>query len=127
VRECRGLDPGLYHYDPVGHTLQAVPLSGPRQIEFASWDPLHGGDGPLPPVVVLITARIGRTAWKYEDIAYRLIQTDLGGLYQTLYLTATALGLGPCAIGNVDSGLFADITGIDDRAEPWIGALTVYP
>jgi len=127
VRECRGLEPGLYHYDPVGNSLQVVPLSGPRQIEFADWDPLHGGEGPLPPVMVLITARIGRTAWKYEDIAYRLIQNDLGGLYQTLYLTATALGLGPCAIGNVDSGLFADITGIDDRAEPWIGALTLYP
>lgn len=127
VRECRGLEPGLYHYDPVGNSLQVVPLSGPRQIEFSDWDPLHGGEGPFPPVVVLVTARIGRTAWKYEDIAYRLIQNDLGGLYQTLYLTATALGLGPCAIGNVDSGLFAGVTGIDDRAEPWIGALTVYP
>lgn len=127
VRECRGLDPGLYHYDPVGHSLQFVRLSGSRQTEFDRWDPLHGGESSLPPVVVMITARIGRTAWKYEDIAYRLIQNDLGGLYQTLYLTATALGLGPCAIGNVDTGLFAGVTGIDDRAEPWIGAMTLYP
>ena len=121
------MEPGLYHYDPVGHSLQGVPLSGPRQAEFNGWNPLGGEAGSLPPVVALITARIGRTAWKYEDIAYRLIQNDLGGLYQTLYLTATALGLGPCAVGNVDAGLFAGVTGIDDRVEPWIGALTLYP
>jgi SagB-type dehydrogenase family enzyme len=127
VRECRGLEPGLYHYDPAWHSLQGVPLSGPRRVEFEKWDPFANGEDPLPPVTILMTTRIGRTAWKYEDIAYRLIQNDLGGLYQTLYLTATALKMGPCAIGNVDTGLFAEVTGIDDQEEPWIGALTLYP
>lgn len=127
VRDCRGLKPGLYHYDPVGHALESVPVNAARSGGFADWDPLHGGQGPRPPVTALITARLGRTAWKYEDIAYRLIQNDLGALYQTLYLAATALGLGPCAIGNVDAADFSGMTGIDDLSEPLIGALTVYP
>ncbi|NQU11833.1 SagB family peptide dehydrogenase [bacterium] len=127
VRQCPGLEPGLYHYNPLGHQLETVALTGSRAPELSDWHPFAPWGSPPPPVILLVTARVGRTAWKYEDIAYRLIHNDLGALYQTLYLTATALGLGPCAIGNVDTTLFAAVTGIDDLAEPWIGAVTLYP
>ena len=79
----------------------------------------------LPQVLLLITARFGRTAWKYEGLAYRLVQQDLGGLEQTLYLAATALELAPCALGAVAPGLFASATGIDPHAEPLVGAFTL--
>ena len=36
---------------------------------------------------------------EYSSIAYALILKDVGVLLQTLYLMATDMGLGGCAIG----------------------------
>ena len=38
-------------------------------------------------------------SWKYNSIAYSLILKNVGVLIQTLYLMATDMGLGGCAIG----------------------------
>jgi len=47
----------------------------------------------LPNIRQVVTSRFLRLSWKYEKIASRLILRDLGCLYQTLSLTAMALGL----------------------------------
>ena len=50
-----------------------------------------------------------------------VILKDLGGLFQNMYLAATAMGLAPCAIGIGNSDLFARATGIDYYAEGSVG------
>jgi oxazoline/thiazoline dehydrogenase len=57
----------------------------------------------LPHIRLVMTSRFLRNSWKYEKISYRLILQDLGCLYQTFSLTATALGLASCILGTVNS------------------------
>jgi SagB-type dehydrogenase family enzyme len=46
---------------------------------------------------------------------------NLGALYATMYLVATAMGLAPCALGGGDSELFSAVAGVDPCEEPAVG------
>ena len=72
-------------------------------------------------VLLILAARFARVAWKYESIAYALTLKHVGVLYQTMYLTATAMGLAPCAIGGGDADLFARAAGTDYYGETSVG------
>ena len=75
-------------------------------------------DAPAAPqILITIAARFGRVSWKYSSIAYSLILKDAGVLIQTLYLMATDMRLGGCAIGSINIDLFAKITGIEFHVE----------
>ncbi len=75
----------------------------------------------VPQILITIAARFGRVAWKYSSIAYSLILKDTGVLMQTLYLMATDLGLGGCAIGSNHIELFAKLTGLEFHVEGPVG------
>jgi SagB-type dehydrogenase family enzyme len=68
-----------------------------------------------------ITARSQRVFWKYESMAYALVLKNLGALYATMYLVASAMELAPCALGGGDSELFSTLTGLDPCGEPAVG------
>jgi SagB-type dehydrogenase family enzyme len=110
VRLCTGLDAGLYHYEADTHRLRLI---GPAPDRFP-------GDGAQ--VALVVSLRHARIAWKYERIAYQLALIDLGVLYQTLWLTATAMGLGGFPLGSVDAAVFARATGLDPLDETGFGA-----
>src|SRR5262249_58388830 len=98
---------GFYHYAAGGHAL--VPI-GIRSYELdALWAGARFARGApaVPQIVITIAARFGRVSWKYSSIAYALILKDVGALMQTLYLMATDMGLGGCAIGFANIELFA--------------------
>ena len=121
VNACEGLARGLYHYDADRHVL--VPVEArtdalEAQLAAASF----AMDAPgLPQILVTIAARFNRVAWKYSAIAYSLILKDVGVLLQTLYLTATDMGLGGCAIGTGNIDLFAKMTGQPFHVEGPVG------
>jgi SagB-type dehydrogenase family enzyme len=122
VQACRGLAPGLYHYDGLGHQLV------PRSSRSAEIEPLladAAGAAGIEPgglqVFLVLTARLPRVAWKYTGLAYALILKHVGVVYQTMYLTATAMGLAPCAIGIGDSDRFARAASLDYYAESAVG------
>jgi SagB-type dehydrogenase family enzyme len=125
VDTCEGLARGFYHYDAGGHAL--VPI-GVRTHEL---DALLAGaqfamDAPaVPQILITIAARFGRVAWKYSSIAYALILKDVGALMQTLYLMATDMGLGGCAIGIGNIELFAKMTGIKFHVEGPVGQFAI--
>ena len=75
----------------------------------------------VPQVLITIAARFGRISWKYSSLAYALILKDVGVLTQTLYLMATDMGLGGCAIGSTNIDLFAKMTGIEFHVEGVVG------
>ena len=79
----------------------------------------------LPQIVVTITARFGRVAWKYSSLAYSLILKDVGVLLQTLYLMATDMELGGCAIGSTNIDVFEKITGISFHIEGPVGVFAL--
>jgi SagB-type dehydrogenase family enzyme len=75
--------------------------------------------------LITIAARFGRVSWKYSSIAYALILKDVGVLTQTLYLMATDMGLGGCAIGIVNIDLFAKMTGLELHVEGPVGHFAI--
>jgi len=75
----------------------------------------------VPQVLIILTARFQRVSWKYNAMAYALVLKDVGVLYQTMYLVATAMGLAPCALGGGDSDLFAAVAGTNYYAETSVG------
>jgi SagB-type dehydrogenase family enzyme len=78
-----------------------------------------------PQILITIAARFGRISWKYSSIAYGLILRDAGVLIQTLYLMATDMGLGGCAIGSINIELFAKMTGIEFHVEGPVGQFAI--
>ena len=125
VNKCEGLARGFYHYDAGGHTLVLI---GPGTPEFEAL--LTGAefamDAPAAPqILITIAARFGRISWKYSSIAYALILKDVGVLMQTLYMMATDMGLGGCAIGITNIDLFAKMTGIEFYIEGPVGQFAI--
>jgi len=91
VQRVAGLDPGVYHYSGLRHTLSVV------------------AQPPLPPVgallsgqewaddaaaVVLLAAHFERTMWKYgHPNSYRVVLIEAGHIGQNILLAATAENL----------------------------------
>lgn len=121
VRLCDGVEPGLYHYDAEGHTLGLVAEPGPRTILLQEYSRLMALKDEPSQILLLVAARFGRVTWKYEQMAYALVLKHVGVLYQTMYLTATAMGLAPCALGGGNADAFATASGLDYYAEPAVG------
>jgi SagB-type dehydrogenase family enzyme len=121
VNNCEGLARGFYHYDADGHALVLIDVR-PHEFEaLLTGAEFAMGAPAAPQILITITARFGRTSWKYSSIAYSLILKDVGVLLQTLYLMATDMGLGGCAIGSSNIDLFAKMTGIEFHVEGPVG------
>jgi SagB-type dehydrogenase family enzyme len=121
VERCDGLARGFYHYDADVHALTAIEVAAPEiEAQLAGAAYAMGAPG-RPQILITIAARFGRLSWKYGSIAYSLILKDVGVLIQTLYLMATDMGLGGCAIGISDIDLFERMTRIDFHAEGAVG------
>jgi SagB-type dehydrogenase family enzyme len=125
VDTCDGLPRGFYHYDAGEHALVPIEVRGPefeamlKGAEFAM-----DASGP-PQILITIAARFNRVSWKYSSIAYALILKDVGVLIQTLYLMATDMELGGCAIGSTNIELFAKMTGIAFHIEGPVGLFAI--
>lgn len=97
VQRVEGLEPGFYHYLSMQHALE--PLQSLSPAEAASWAHrfVAGQDWfrDVPAMVVMV-ARFDRLFWKYRrhTKAWRVLHLDVGHLSQTMYLSATELGLG---------------------------------
>ncbi len=121
VNLCEGLARGFYHYDAGAHAL--APIGAPaNELEALLTGAEQAMGAPAAPqILITIAARFGRISWKYSSIAYALILKDVGVLTQSLYLMATDMGLGGCAIGIANIELFAKMTGIELHVEGPVG------
>jgi SagB-type dehydrogenase family enzyme len=118
---CEGLARGFYHYDADRHALVAIDAR-PQDIDAMLAAAAFAMDAAGPPqILITIAARFPRISWKYSAIAYSLILRDVGALLQTLYLMATDLKLGGCAVGTSNIELFAKMTGINFHVEGPVG------
>jgi SagB-type dehydrogenase family enzyme len=122
VNRCANLESGLYYYDPAGHRLVRLRklTTEVRSLIGDAAAASFATEGEIQLLLVL-AARFPRLAWKYESIAYALTLKHVGVLVQTMYLAATAMGLGACAIGGGDSDLFAQAAGTDYCSETSVG------
>lgn len=110
TQSVEGIPDGIYHYDARAHALEhrRRGLAQPALVEL-----IMGQDVARDAnVVFVITAVRDRTMWKYGQRGYRHLFLDAGHVGQNFYLVATALGLGPTAIGGFldeDLGAFLDL------------------
>ena len=121
VANCEGLPRGFYHYDAGRHALVPIGVARAGARSAVDGSRIRHGCVRRPQVLITIAARFGRVSWKYSSIAYSLILKDVGVLIQTLYLMATDMGLGGCAIGTSNIDLFARMTGIEFHVEGPVG------
>lgn len=122
VQACSDLAAGIYHYDALDHRLRRIsePTAETRRLlENASRS--SGIPEEKLQVLFVVAARFQRLAWKYSSMAYALTLKNVGALYQTMYLAATAMNLAPCALGAGDSDLFSRAIGSDYYSETSVG------
>ena len=121
IANCDGLGRGFYHYDASAHALVRLDVEQ-HHIDATLGAAAYAMDVEAPPqIVVTIAARFGRVSWKYSSLAYSLILRDVGVLTQTLYLAATDMGLGGCAIGTGNIDQFEKMTGLPFHVEGPVG------
>ena len=114
VLNVEGLKPGLYHYLPLTHSLELL-----EERSFATDDERKVlGDSlceqrwaEKSTVIFYWSIIPYRGEWRYGFDAHRVMLIDAGHVTENLYIAATALGLGTCAIAAVDeeisNGLFS--------------------
>jgi SagB-type dehydrogenase family enzyme len=121
VNKCEGLARGFYHYNADKHALTSIEVR-PEALDaqFSDAEFAIGASG-APQILIVIAARFGRVSWKYGSVAYSLILRDVGVLTQTLYLAATDMGLGGCAVGTTNIDRFARMTGLEFSVEGPVG------
>jgi SagB-type dehydrogenase family enzyme len=121
VANCEGLARGFYHYDADRHALAPIGVQAPELEAQLAAAEFAMGAAAAPQILITIAARFGRVSWKYSSVAYSLILKDVGVLLQTLYMMATDMGLGGCAIGTNNIDLFAKMTGLEFHVEGPVG------
>ncbi|MEX2154958.1 MAG: SagB family peptide dehydrogenase [Gemmatimonadaceae bacterium] len=121
VGRCGGLPVGLYHYDPLHHRLEVLSGGAAYAPQFLRDTLLStAGAGPRQ-VLIVLAARFQRMSWKYNSCTYAAILKNVGVLYQTMYLVATAMNLAPCALGGGNSELFNRAVGTQFYDETSVG------
>jgi SagB-type dehydrogenase family enzyme len=125
VENVSGLEPGLYHYDPVAHGLELVAGPGRPVTALSELARISSVMRTPPQVTLVMAARPGRVMWKYQSMAYALTLKHVGVLYQVMYSVATAMGLAACALGGGDSDAFAHAAGVGYLNETSVGEFTL--
>ncbi|MFD0591754.1 SagB family peptide dehydrogenase [Catellatospora coxensis] len=109
----RRLGPGVYRYLPDRHALAVVNRDPVPLVRLINAAYLALNRVSVPQVLISLAARGDRTTRKYGDLAYSLTLRNAGVALQSVYLCATAMGLGACAVGSGDAADFAEATGLD--------------
>lgn len=124
VRDVRGVPSGLYHYAARTHALELLHAMAPDEVEDRV-EAIASGQSYLRSahVAVVLTARFGRTFWKYRrhKKVYRVVLLDAGHLSQTFYLTCAELGLGAFFTSALSDEAAEEALGLDRFAEAAVG------
>ena len=121
VENCRGLARGLYHYRALDHELVKVAEPGPELDSLSNIMAITGTLQQPSQIGLILAARFQRVQFKYQSMAYAVMLKNLGAMYQTMYLVATAMQLAPCALGGGHADLFSRAAGLDYLEESSIG------
>ena len=102
IGNVENLTRGVYHYIAHRHALEPMGASAAQAEAVLAAAQHASAAAQPPPLLVKITSRFSRLAWKYRAIGYATTLKNVGVLYQTMYLVASAMGLAPCALGSGD-------------------------
>lgn len=123
VNRVSELKRGIYRYAPEAHALELL-----REGDFSEKIAAAALDqdfAAIAAVVFVFVAVVERSRRKYRERAYRYIYMDAGYICENLYLAATALNLGCCAIGACYDDEVNALLGIDGVQETAVLLATV--
>jgi SagB-type dehydrogenase family enzyme len=97
INNVMGLERGIYHYAIRMHELELLQQGDFRAaVSEAGLGQEHLGRAN---VCFFLSGIFQRTRWRYRERAYRYLLLEAGHIGQNLYLAATSMGLGACAVG----------------------------
>jgi SagB-type dehydrogenase family enzyme len=76
-------------------------------------------------VCFVLTGLFQRTRWKYHERSYRYVLLEAGHIGQNLYLAATSMALGACAVGAFLDDTLNALLGLDSEEEAALYLITV--
>lgn len=115
IHHVPGLEPGLYHYAVAGHALEQLEAGNLRTgIMVAGIGQEMLGQAQ---VCFVLSAIFQRTRWKYRERTYRYVLLEAGHVGQNIYLAATSMGLGACAVGAFLDDDLNNLLGLDGEEE----------
>lgn len=116
VGSLEGLEAGIYHYRPGGHSLTKV-ADGDRRRSLAR-AALHQSWVKEASVVIVFAAVVERTRRKYGRRAERYVHMEVGHAGQNLFLQAEALGLATVVVGAFKDDDVSAVLGLPARTRP---------
>ncbi|MBM4309701.1 MAG: SagB/ThcOx family dehydrogenase [Deltaproteobacteria bacterium] len=116
VNRVAGIDPGLYRYLPFDGKL-ALLFTDEEIGNRAAAACLGQGFVATAAATFFWTTIPARMEWRYDRAAHKVIAIDAGHVGQNIYLAATALGAGACAIAAYDQDACDRLLGVDGEEE----------
>ncbi len=117
AQRVEGLEPGLYHFDPLVHALESI-RTGVQTAALAGAS-VYPELARTAAVVLVVSAMFWRSRFKYCQRGYRFALLEAGHLSQNVLLVATGLELASVPIGGFfDRRLdeLLDLDGVDESA-----------
>jgi SagB-type dehydrogenase family enzyme len=111
--KVKGLDAGLYHYDPGKHLVTPKKKGDIRQ--KLTQAALHQDEISRAPATIIISAVYERTMVKYGERGIRYVHMEVGSAAENIYLQAEALSLGTVFIGAFDDEEVKTALGIEEE------------
>jgi len=124
VNRVEDVPPGLYRYLALEHRL-AEESRDPGIKRRVAAGCLNQPHILANAVTFLWTAVPDRMTWRYGERGYRYLHLDAGHVCQNLYLAASGVGCGVCAIAAFDDAAMNRLLGIDGERQFPIYAATV--
>ena len=123
VHNVAGLEPGVYHYAVQEHGLELLQRGDFRAavMQAGLWQDFLGQAN----VCFVLAAIFQRTRWKYRERTYRYVMLEAGHVGQNLYLAATSMGLGDCAVGAFLDDDLNELLGLDGVEEASLYVISV--
>lgn len=126
VRNVSGLEPGLYHYLPMTHSVECLTVADDAKLkEEISVSLCEQKWASKADVVFYYSAVHYRVEWRYGIHAHRVMLIDAGHITENLYLACTSIGLGGCAVGALETPYSNDLFGLDGEEETIFYAMPV--
>ncbi len=125
VRNLEGVEPGVYHYDPLRHALETAVDADPDEslretiIRLPGLPDLAGSCA----VAFFVAGIFWRTRFKYGQRGYRWALIEAGHVGQNLILAAEALGLAAVPYGGFWDRRVDALLGLDGVNESVVYSL----
>ncbi|MCW3840370.1 SagB family peptide dehydrogenase [Micromonospora yasonensis] len=120
IERCAGLPRGIYHYQPATHALVPVNDRDEDLFELVEMARVAAGSPARPPVLVTLTARVGRMAGS-SGAGYAATLLHVGAFQQLICLLAGAMGLRAYAVRVDANGVAERVLGLHWPAEVGVG------